>query len=175
MGKNAEYRLRLRNLPVGIQQFAYTVDSDFFKEMESADIHAGNVDVQVSVNNDGRAFDLEFTLKGKITISCDRCLDDMEHDVDTRYGVSVRYGDDFNFDDEVIVIPESESDIDLAPIIYDTIALTIPLKHVHADGQCNPEMAECLSRHEAHLADEISEATSPDPRWDALRNLLDNK
>ena len=64
-------------------------------------------------------------------------------------------------------------------MIYDTIALEIPLRHVHPAGQCNKEMAAKLRSHTADAdleeTDNDEEDTGSDPRWDALKNLLDNE
>ena len=35
----------------------------------------------------------------------------------------------------------------MAYILNDTILLTIPLRHVHAQGQCNRAMADALRKH----------------------------
>ena len=42
------------------------------------------------------------------------------------------------------------------------------MKHVHAEGECNMAMAEKLRELSAERQDS-------DPRWGALKELLDNK
>lgn len=165
-------------MPAGNQQFSYLVDTEFFSKMESADIHAGKVYVELNVKHDGDIFDLSFKMNGEIIISCDRCLDDMPLNVDTDYHLVVKYGEEYNDEsDETLIIPESYNDLDLSSIIYDTIALTIPLKHIHPEGECNAEMTAQLNQHLASISDSESdsEEVKTDPRWDALRSLLDNK
>ncbi len=178
LGGLTTYKLALKGMPAGNQQFSYLVDTEFFSKMESADIHAGNVSVELNVKHEGDIFDLSFLMNGEIIISCDRCLDDMPLNVDTDYHLVVKYGEDYNDEsDETLIIPESFNDLDLSSIIYDTIALTIPLKHIHPEGECNAEMTAQLNRHMASISDSEpdSEEVKTDPRWDALRSLLDNK
>ena len=164
MGKFTAYKLHLKGLPIGNHHFEYAVDSVFFKDMESADIRSGNVKVDLDLKYDGNAYSLDFTFKGEIIIACDRCLDDMPLDIDTAYNV---------------IIPESDNYLNVAYMIYDTIALEIPLRHVHPAGQCNKEMAAKLRSHTADAdleeTDNDEEYTGSDPRWDALKNLLDNE
>ena len=83
-------------MPAGNQQFSYLVDTEFFSKMESADIHAGKVSVELNVKHDGDIFDLSFKMNGEIIISCDRCLDDMPLNVDTDYHLVVKYGEEYN-------------------------------------------------------------------------------
>lgn len=172
MGQLASYALELRNMSVGIQQFSYVVDDSFFKEMESADIRRGTVAAALTVKHEGDSFDLTLAVEGDIVIGCDRCLDDMTHHAASSYHTTVKYGEAYNDDsDELIIVPEGQRSIDLSGMIYDTIALTIPMKHVHPDGECNEAMTEKLREHTAVPAEETE---TNDPRWDALRAIADN-
>lgn len=116
--------------------------------MESADIRSGEVAVALTVNHGGDIFDLSFEMKGEIVIGCDRCLDDLRQEVDTEYHIVLKYGENCGEDDdEVITVLETERSFDLSHLIYDTIALTIPMKHVHEEGGCNAEMMAQLQAH----------------------------
>ena len=64
----------------------------------------------------------------------------------------------------------------------ETVLLCIPIMHVHADGECNPDMLKALDSHAAtSVADEQpddeeqNDSGMADPRWEALRKLKDNK
>lgn len=159
---------------LALQQFNYVVDDAFFQQREGGEIRGGNVDVKLEVEHKGDFFDLTFWMEGKIITACDRCLDDLVLDVDTDYHVALKYAAETNADnDEVIEVAESERYYDLTDIIYDTIALTIPMKHVHADGECNEAMVAELQKHSRQAeTEEVKE--NNDPRWDALRKLMDN-
>ena len=117
---------------------------------------------------------------------CDRCLDDLVLPIDTTYHIMVKYGEDFNDDsDELLEIPDSDNYLNVAYMMYDTVALAIPIKHVHPLGKCNRAMSEILKKHRARadlendLIDEMDqigddvgrEAQPSDPRWEALRGL----
>lgn len=193
LGKFAAFKLPLKGMPVGVQTFEYHLGGAFFRDMESADVLHGDVDVNLSVKCTGDAYELNFKLTGSIYVACDRCLDEMELPVDTTYHLTVKYGDEYNDEsDDVLVIPESDSYLNVAYMLYDTVALTIPLKHVHPVGKCNKKMSSVLKKH-AVDDEEGGEATygeygddenenennnndddSTDPRWDALKQLNDN-
>lgn len=172
MDKFADYKLQLVGLPVGNQAFNYIVGTEFFEEMESSDIRSGLVDVALNVKNSLNCYILDFTVRGKVQILCDRCLEEMDHEVESEYRLTVKRGDEYGEeDDDIIILPKDERELDLSPFIYDTIELSIPIRHVHAEGECNSTMADTLKR----LSGEEKETETNDPRWDALRNLLDNK
>jgi len=201
LGKFAAFKLPLRGMEPGIHTFEYELDSEFFRNMESADIHKGNVKVELTVNCRSDYYELDFVLKGIVDIPCDRCLDEMEHEVDTTYHLCVKYGESFSDEsDELLIIPESDNYLNIAYMLYDSVALTIPLKHVHPAGKCNRGMSEQLRKHSARKADEDDMDSADfdgdesifssdddvaieddgeykdqnDPRWDALKKLTDN-
>lgn len=190
MGKFSEFKLPLKSLSVGTHEFEYRLGKQFFVNMESADIHGADLVVHLTVNYNGDFYTLDFNIQGEITLICDRCLDDLQFPVDTNYHIVVKYGDDYNDDsDEVLELPESDTTLNVAYMIYDTVVLTIPMKHVHPLGKCNRQMSALLKKHRATAGDEDAELenglideidnieeeesreAASDPRWDALRKL----
>lgn len=189
MGKFSEFKLPLKSIPAGTQEFSYHLDKSFFENMENADVRDADVDVHLAVTHKNDVYDLVFHLTGTVTVACDRCLDNLELPVDTTYQVAVKYGDDYRDDaDGMIEIPESDNFLNVAYMIHDTAALAIPIKHVHPLGKCNRAMSTLLKKHRAHtpgdpdaeLEDELldgiddtdtGDAQATDPRWDALRGL----
>lgn len=182
-------KLSLSSLPFGKQDFNYHLDGKFFNEIEDSEVRSGSVDVALNVNHlQEGIYELDFVCNGIITIPCDRCLDDMEHNVDTNYHLTVKMGDTLDDSlDNVLVIPSSWTTLDLAPIVRDTVLLTIPMMHVHSPGDCNEDMLGRLEEHATHSyesdddfyngpeQDMSSDEGDIDPRWAALQQLLDNK
>lgn len=196
MGKFSEFKLGLKSLPVGTHHFEFHLGKEFFVNMESADVHDADLTVSLDVVHKNDAYDMTFHITGEVTLICDRCLDSLVMPMDTMYHVTVEYGDGYNDEsDDVLIIPQSDSSLNVAYMIYDTVALAIPIKHVHAAGKCNRAMSAMLRKHraapaadseEAELEDTLIEemdtmepaaddAGAPtDPRWDELKKLTDN-
>lgn len=150
LGKFAAFKLPLKGMPNGTQQFEYELGTEFFRNMESPDIVKGNVKVDLTVKHADDIYYLDFIVKGVVFIPCDRCLDEMEHVVDTTYHLCVKYGEDYcDENDEVLIIPESNNYLNVAYMLYDTVCLTVPLKHVHPLGKCNRAMSAQLKKHAA--------------------------
>ena len=169
-------------MPIGTHQFEYRLGKEFFVNMESSDIRNANLFVKLSVTHKSDIYDLNFNISGEITLLCDRCLDDMKQEVNSNYHIVVKYGDEYCDDsDEVLEIPESDNYLNVAYMIYDTVSLSIPIKHVHPSGQCNKAMSDILRKHRASEEDFDSETNDDDddereidPRWAKLKELSDN-
>lgn len=193
MGKFSQFKLPLKSLTPGGHSFEYHLDKEFFKNMESADVRDADVDVHLTVDFNNDVYALVFTLKGVVTVPCDRCLDDLQLDVDTTYSTKVKYGDNYSESDDMMEIPESDNYLNVAYMLYDTVSLSIPIKHVHPLGKCNRAMSSLLKKHRAQasddpdaeledeLIDEIDSmagtqdqpagSSESDPRWDKQKEL----
>lgn len=196
VGKFTAYKLPLKSLPAGTHEFEYKLGKQFFVDMESPDIRDAEVDVKLTVVHRGDTYDLSFKFTGHVMLICDRCLDSLEWPVDTEYHIMVKYGDEYRDDsDELLEIPESDNYLNVAYMMNDTVALSIPIKHVHPLGKCNRAMSMLLRKHrtggvsdedselENDLIDEMDSMDdsgdnapdqSTDPRWDKLKDITDN-
>lgn len=150
MGKFTQFKVQLASLPEGHTEQDFEITTDFFKNMENTDVVFADVKVHMDLDKKNDAYDCVFHCKGRIQVPCDRCLDPLDMDVDTDYRIVVKYGEEFNDEnDDILVIPFSNTSLNVAYMLYDTILLTIPLRHVHPMGKCNRAMAAALSRHSA--------------------------
>ncbi len=170
-----------------IENYSYHLDTAFFNADAQSELRGADVNVVLDVTRKtGDILVLDFTCTGHITVGCDRCLDDLTLPVDVPYRVTVKMaGEEFDDSDEdVLVVPESWTELDLAPLMRDTVLLSIPLVHCHPEGQCDPQMSqllESMSVDEDTLpaADDADNTEAPlgdsgDPRWEALRGLIEN-
>ena len=58
----------------------------------------------------------------------------------------MKLGEEYADEGECIIIPESEGVIDVSQFIYELIALSLPMKLVHEDGQCDEAMMAKLEQ-----------------------------
>lgn len=176
-------------MPIGhTETFEYRLDNEFFANIDGPEVQRGKVDVTLNVKRTATVFELRFHLSGVIYIPCDRCLDDMEQIVDTDEELFIKLGHDYiEESDNMLTIPENDGELNVAWFLYEFIALTIPIKHVHPYGQCNREMSERLQKMSAkrieddedmdeipdYIEDDATEEEErpTDPRWDALKKL----
>lgn len=192
MGKFTEYKLQLKSLPEGEHKFQFKMGKPFFVNMENTEIHDADLTADLTLVHRNGIYDLSFDVNGDVVVLCDRCLDDLHFPIETGYHIVVRYGDKYNDEsDEFLEIPESDNYLNVAYMLYDTVALAIPIKHVHPLGKCNRQMSALLKKHRAEQpSDDMDEMdiemdfessdtdnTVPetpqasDPRWDKLKEL----
>lgn len=189
LGKFTEYKIPLMSMPEGEHRYEFHLERQFFVNMESTDIYDADLRVALTVTHKGDIYNFSFKINGTITLICDRCLDSLIWPVDTYYNIGVRYGDSYNDEsDDLLIIPSSDTYLNVAYMIHDTVALTIPIKHVHPAGKCNRQMSAVLKKHRAFSSgdddygleepfigesddgQDVGESTT-DPRWDALKNF----
>ena len=187
MAKFSLYNISLKNLSFGVHTYAYELDRKFFEAIDGDEVRKGNVKVEVNVKRTSSTFEFDFELKGVVQVPCTRCLDDMDQTVDSRNRLIVKFGKEYSEEsDEIVIIPEEEGEINIAWFLYEFIALTIPIKHVHPAGECNRAVSSKLRKHRAVSKDEEEtdedlgdeeeltdegDPQSGDPRWEALKGL----
>lgn len=193
MGKFDKYKIDLKGMEADSCTYEFALDNLFFANIDGPEVQKGKVNVVLVVKKTSRAFELNFQTDGIVWVPCDRCLDDMEQPISSTDKLLVKFGHEYAEEgDNLIVIPEEEGEINVAWFIYEFIALSVPMKHVHAPGKCNKAMSSKLNKHlrttpddemsedtfapeeESELMNEETTEMPVDPRWDELKKILDN-
>jgi len=191
MSKFEQYNVVLKDISNEVRMLEYDLDNVYFKKIDSPEVQKGNVKARVTVQKKQNIFELQFSLEGTIIIPCDRCLDDMEQPIHYKEKLQVKLGEKFSEEDEIVIVPESDGGINIAWFLYEFIVLNIPIKHVHATGECNKTMVTKLRKHITRQKDDDDEEgtalvfddedddfttdeAQTDPRWDGLKNITEN-
>ena len=190
MGKFDKYKIDLKGMKNDSSSYEFVLDNSFFSSIDAPEVQKGKVHVALTVKRTAGVYELSFQTNGTVQVSCDRCLDDMDLEVTSTDKVKVKLGKDYAEEGDIVVIPEEEGIINVAWFMYEFIALSVPMKHVHAPGKCNKAMVGKLNKHlrvssneedewSADLEEtltEIEEEVSQeiDPRWNDLKKILDN-
>ena len=143
--KNA-YIIDLKSSGVNGKVFQLHEDDKFFEYLQT-DIEHGELDTTIHVDGTGRVFNLTIHSEGTVHVPCDRCLADMELRIDTTDELVVKFGTEYMDEGDYVVVPEEEGTIDMASLIYEFVALSMPIKRVHQPGGCDPAMMEILNQH----------------------------
>ena len=173
MGRFDKYNVDLKGMKAASLELSFDLDNAFFASIEGEEFQKGNVKATVTVVKGRDVFELSFVLSGKVVVPCDRCLDDLEIEVETENTLRVKLGDDYADDGDFVIIPEQEGDLNVAWYLYEFIVLALPMKRVHAPGKCNHEMTGKLKRHsaEAHDGECDGDESVIDPRWAGLKDI----
>lgn len=164
MGKLDGYKVDLKGMTTDTVSYRWQADDDFFSAVQGPEIKRGLLDVALRVKRTSGAYELEFQFEGEVEVSCDRCLEPMSWPIAAHCTLKVVMGDDYADDGDVVTVPEREGTINVAWNIYEFAALEIPLRHVHADGECK-----------AYSSDLQGEQEKCDPRWAELKKMVARK
>ena len=175
-------KLKIKTLPFGTHAVECHLDESFFNTDEQIEVRRADVDVTLTVTRKSEStFRLEISCRGTVTTACDRCLEDLDLPVDVDYRLNVEQMgtelDDSN--DELLIVPSDWRELDVAPLVRDTVLLAMPMTHCHENEEdCNPDVLDVLDSHRAEAVpdgddDQQSETTGTDPRWEALKKLKD--
>jgi uncharacterized metal-binding protein YceD (DUF177 family) len=161
---NRDFDIPFKGLSNGSHRYAFEITDAFFESFEYFENESGRLEVIVDLLKEPTMLILHFTINGRVSLSCDRCLAIFEHPVKGDFRLIVKFGETFEEETEdVIVIPHTETRIDVGQFIFEYINLLLPLQRTHADiNDCDPEV---IGKLESYAKPQT------DPRWDALKNI----
>lgn len=165
-----EYKIAYRGLKEGCHLFNFTLDRTFFDCFDGTKGTEGNVAVEVKFTKSALLMELRFDMKGSVEALCDRCLEGFQLNVQGEMEMFVKQGErEEGNDDDYIVLAADEDYLDLSSYLYEMYMLHYPIRAIHENGECNPEMEQVLG---GYIIDEENKPT--DPRWDALKKIINN-
>ncbi|MCR5243497.1 MAG: DUF177 domain-containing protein, partial [Bacteroidales bacterium] len=72
----------LNGLPAGKTRFSWQTGKEFFASFDNSDILDADLSVEAIVEKSGTYLGVDLRLGGSVTVQCDRCLEDLEIEVD---------------------------------------------------------------------------------------------
>ena len=178
MNKRGLYAVRISGLGEGGHDFSFELEREFFVLFEHPEINNGKVHAEVILEKKPGVFALHFSLEGEVEVMCDRCLDKFMTGVSTTQTIFIKLGEEpGEIEDDVLIIGRDDYEIEVGHYMYEFIMLALPYQKVHPDDSdgnstCNPEMLKKLN---AHRSKEPERNDETDPRWDALKGIIEKK
>lgn len=174
MKKQQEFLIPFVGLKLGKHQFEYQIDNSFFEGFEYHEFEAASVTVNVVLEKKSTLLEIGFKHKGTVTVPCDLTSELFDLPVKGKSHLVVQFGDEFNDDnEELLILPHGEFQVDIAQYVYEMIALSVPQKRIHPgvkDGTLNSKALDRLKEFEVKDVKTVEEET--DPRWDKLKQFL---
>ena len=135
-------------LKLGEHCFASTLAPTFFAFFEYEEFNDANVNVNVVLNKKTTLLELHFEASGTINVFCDLTYEPYNQGIDNNFDVVVKFGEEYNNEnEEILIIPHAEYEINIAQYIYELIVLSMPSKRIHPgieDGTLNSEILDKL-------------------------------
>ena len=167
------YTIDLTQIEERESQFDFVLDDAFFSALDQSEIKGGDVSVKLSVKKVSSTYEFYFDINGAVNVSCDRCLADIHYPIEAKKELFVKIGDKSEeIDDNLIIVSEEDKTLKINWLMYEFIFLSLAIKKVHNEGECDPSMISLLAKHDAGQKED--EEKGSDPRWNELKKILDN-
>ena len=181
MKKLNEFLIPFIGLKLGKHQFEYQINKAFFESFDYDEFESADIKVSVVFDKKNTMLELNFKHKGTIHVPCDLTNEMFDFPIKGKLKVIVQFGEEYNDDnDELLILPHGEHEINISQIIYEMIALSIPFRKVHPGVKDGTLDSEALRKLNELRVEEIKEENNNtedniDPRWDKLKQLLTDK
>ena len=124
---------------------------------------------------------LEFQFKatGTVNVNCDLTNEPFDLPIKNEFFMVVKFGEKYNDEnEELLILPHGEYEVNLQQYIYELIVLAIPSKRVHPgveNGTLESDILEKLEELSPKEKTMVDNNEETDPRWHKLKNLLNDK
>ena len=120
--------------------------------------------------------ELSFKHSGTVNVPCDLSNENFDLPIKGKLDLIVKFGEAYNDEnDEMLILPHGEFQVDVAQYIYEMIVLSVPSKRVHPGIKDGSIAADIVNKLEELAPKEEHKAEDNDPRWDELKKLLTDK
>lgn len=174
MGKT-RYIISTGGLPVGNHEFQFEVTDAFFKDTDTEELNGVDVSVKAILLKQNNVMQLQFELSGTVNINCDRCLKEFDIPVEGTEHLIIKYGNPSDSTDEVLMVHEGETQLDVTQYIYEYVITAVPARKVPCEidskkYKCDKALLKKLNENSISV-----ESIEENPLWEQLNKLKNNK
>src|SRR5690606_14072079 len=136
-----QFNIQFAGLKLGNHQFEFLLEKPFFENFPALDfVENGSIKATLNIEKQKTLMVFQFNLTGNIETTCYRCGDEITQPIQTSQNLYIKFGNHFDeANDELIVLPENEYQINIETYLYEYLFLAIPSRIVHPEGLCNKE------------------------------------
>ena len=175
--KNKEYSIPFAGLKEGKHKFEYHIDNAFFESFDYHEFNDAAIGLNIVLEKMATVLELEMKTKGIVNLHCDLTNEPFDQKTEASLKLLVKFGESYNDeDDEILILPHGEHQVNIAQYIYEMIVLSVPSKRIHPgvlDGTLNSEALKKLE--ELRPKENKKDKNKIDPRWEVLKKLLTDK
>ena len=162
-------RINIQNLEQDVLEHEGTVETDFL-EPALRRFYPHTLNVRVKLDRFGKDYKIDVSIQTRAHYTCDRCLKEYEPEFSAQLSQIYETDSDRTIsDDDIKILPANAVEIDIRPLLHETIVLNHPIKMVCVEeckGICpgcgvdlNVEACTCF-------------AGEVDPRWAELKKFI---
>jgi uncharacterized protein len=160
------YKIPFLGLKEGKHNFEFTISKEFFEQYEYDFVENVTLNASVELQKMSTMMIMDFSLDAQYITQCDQCGEDFDAICSSDNRLYVKFGEGESTDENILLLDQSEYEIDVAELLYEFFVTSVPAKHSHDEGDCNEEILEKLSKLRVQDTEEKS-----NPIWDKLKEL----
>lgn len=127
------YEIPISSINEGEKKIYYKLDHQFFSLFPESLIQQANINVTISIRS-GTTLQVTVDLQGTIVLTCDRSLMEFESLIKTTQFLIFKWGKkEETIDENIFIISDQTTVLNLALHLYDFIHLQIPIKKLHPE------------------------------------------
>lgn len=150
--------------------FDFRLDDSFFEKYGTEILSSGNLEAVVVLDKHETFIETDFRIRGTVRLTCDRSLEPFDEALDIHRKVMFKFGDQpGEMSDEIIIVSREETSLELGQLMYEFIAVSIPIKRLHPRFRNEEDADEGDGKIVYRATTEDEEGI--DPRWEALKKL----
>lgn len=171
-----DYEISFFGLKEGLHRFDYKIDKQFFECFEYDEFLSADIDIELDFRKKSNMLELNFRGQGKAQVNCDVSFEPFDLPLSGALDLVVKFGEEYDDDnDEVLILPHGEHQMNVAQYIYEMMVLAVPSKKVHPGIEDGSLETDILKRLNELSPNRERKTESTDPRWDDLKKLLIDK
>ncbi len=180
MNQLKDFLIPFVGLKLGKHSFEYQINNTFFENFDYNEYDNSEIKVNLVFEKKSTHLEINFKHKGFVNVPCDVTGEMFDLVIKGKIRLIVQFGEEFNNDnEELLILPHGEFQIDISQYIYEMIVLSVPQRRVHPgikDGTLKSEALDKLKELQVkEVKKEHKQQEDIDPRWDKLRKLLTDK
>ncbi len=166
-----EYIIRPEGLKVGLHEFNFVLNDEFFSNWGEMDFSNSDINANVTLNKEETLLTFDIEMNGFVNFHCDLCVQSYVQDVSSKNTIFFKFGNESESTDDVVYIKREDNSIDLQQYLYEFLILSLKSKRNCKESSveqdvCNEDVLKILRGEiEEELEEEI------DPRWKELLKL----
>lgn len=172
-----DFDIHIFKLSNGEHEYQFEIKDSFFELFPNEIVQKGHLTIDILLEKTDRMIQVDATIQGKITLTCDRSLETYEEEVHTEKILLYKFGEeDQELADDVMIIHQDTQVINLASVLFEFILLEVPMKKIHPKyrDEYEDDESELLAVYTSDEEDDSENETDEetiDPRWEKLKNL----
>ncbi len=169
--------IKISGLKEGKHSFHFDLDSRFLDDFSREIFDKPVLSADVILHLTETMIRAELSLTGQVQLICDRSGDAFMFPVNQKTTYFLKFGEkEEEISDELCTISKERTAVEFDQLVYDTVALSVPLKKLHPrlaeseqedEGEGKIVYSSSGSETESSEKEEVA-----DPRWQKLKDLI---